>query len=371
MLFFCEKRTSGPKTSLSKMKHFLTARAVPLEIDLTRRRRLRNCCFTLNNPDTHDGPAIMQGIISQPRLQFLVYQYEVGDNGTPHYQGYMEFTTKVAFKDLRENWFMLCGAHLAPRRGSQEQAIHYCVKPEDGCTCVHCEKARQMPHNGRFSDDPEESGPWFVGVRKRQGLRSDLKAFIEDLTNFEISRWTVFKRHRQIYARYRHFELTVYRFYSYEQKMKMFEEGRKPIVECYYGETGTGKTRSVFSRFGARNIHKPVIDGGPVVWFDLWYGQTCLLIDDFRNQIRFKAMLRLLDWYPEPQQVKGGVIMPYYTHIIITAQEHPQFWYPKMRAERRVCKADWDAFMRRFDLIERVGPPRQVVIEPTVRRGDG
>jgi len=77
-------------------------------------------CFTVNNPPGLLDPSLMDGVT------YCVYSEEVGDSGTYHLQGYVEFRTKRRLNAVRE---VLGGtAHVEPRRGTQEEAILYATK---------------------------------------------------------------------------------------------------------------------------------------------------------------------------------------------------------------------------------------------------
>nr|QGF19391.1 replication associated protein [Antarctic circular DNA molecule] len=82
----------------------------------------RNYCFTWNNPTSP--------IALHEKIGYLIYQEEIGESGTPHYQGYVEFKSKTritAIKKLGLPWNV---CHLEVRRGTQEEAIAYCTKEE-------------------------------------------------------------------------------------------------------------------------------------------------------------------------------------------------------------------------------------------------
>lgn len=66
--------------------------------------------FTLNNPT---DPVPFDVI----KMGYLVYQKEVGENGTPHFQGYCEFKTKKRLAAVKELLGQRC--HIDPRRGTQ------------------------------------------------------------------------------------------------------------------------------------------------------------------------------------------------------------------------------------------------------------
>lgn len=62
-------------------------------------------------------------------LSFIRYTLEVGENGTPHYQGHLECSSRVRRTQLRP---FLPRAWTAVRRGTFEQSEEYCLKDDDG-----------------------------------------------------------------------------------------------------------------------------------------------------------------------------------------------------------------------------------------------
>lgn len=106
----------------------------------------RNYCFTINNPS---GPLDFETCVG---LRYMIYQEEVGANGTTHYQGYLELSKASRMAAIKK-WPGFESAHLEVRRGTQDQAIAYCKK----------------------KDDTYRAGPWEFGEIVKQGHRSDLK----------------------------------------------------------------------------------------------------------------------------------------------------------------------------------------------------
>lgn len=101
--------------------------------------------FTLNNP-------VAPLELAHPRLTFWVYQGEIGEEGTPHYQGYCEFAVNVRLPLLQE---FIPGAHWEKRRGTAAEAYAYCTKEDTR------------------AEDPVQ---WGVMSRPSQGRRTDLEA---------------------------------------------------------------------------------------------------------------------------------------------------------------------------------------------------
>jgi len=114
----------------------------------------RHVCFTYNNP-TH-SPTDFQALLeAAERIRYAVFQLEEGDNGTPHYQGYVEFSKPTRFTWWQSN---IQRCHLEKRKGSREQARDYCRKEES-----------------------RKDGPWEVGVWKAggRGSRTDVSGIID------------------------------------------------------------------------------------------------------------------------------------------------------------------------------------------------
>jgi len=112
----------------------------------------KNWVFTINNPtgDEFDEPNEL--------ISFIVYQREIGEEGTMHYQGYLELARKQRLSWLKSK--VSATAHWEIRRGSQQQAVDYCTKEET-----------RVPGPG--------NGPFFHGERsviRAQGERSDIRA---------------------------------------------------------------------------------------------------------------------------------------------------------------------------------------------------
>lgn len=110
--------------------------------------KARHWCFTVNNPEQPLDWSAVKGV------RYAVYQMESGESGTPHFQGYVEFSTQPRLAALKK---ILPTAHWEPRRGTRDQARAYCMKDESRL------------------DGPWEFGNWISG----QGARSDLATAIE------------------------------------------------------------------------------------------------------------------------------------------------------------------------------------------------
>lgn len=92
--------------------------------------RAKNWCFTLNNYTDEEYQAVLD-CGNNPRLvEYLVVGKEVGDNGTPHLQGYVVFNAAVRFTTVK-NRLGSARLHLEVARGSPQTNKEYCTKDHD------------------------------------------------------------------------------------------------------------------------------------------------------------------------------------------------------------------------------------------------
>lgn len=97
-------------------------------------------CFTLNNPNIPEDHKFFQ---NNPFIQDLAYQLEVGENGTPHFQGYLRFKEKQRPKTVIPNdkihW------ELKKKTSTSLQAANYCMKKEGRIEGPWCKGACRPP----------------------------------------------------------------------------------------------------------------------------------------------------------------------------------------------------------------------------------
>ncbi len=258
-----------------------------------RELRYRNCCFTWNNPD---------GLIDfdEAKMDYLVYQEEVGAEGTYHFQGYCEFKEQLTQGQIKR---LLGGdrVHVDRRRGSQEQAINYCKDVEKRIPCTEI---------------------YEEGTPKNQGKRIDLEAFKNAVGEGMCLRDLV-EEHYATIARYP-------RFYTVLTQMRRPTRTVDLEVILLIGETGLGKTRSVYDAHGESNelFITPLSNG--TLWWDGYDGHKIVLMDDFAGSachMTLSTLLRLLDRYPVMAPIKGGFTWWLPDKIFVTTNLLPKLWY--------------------------------------------
>ena len=91
---------------------------------MSRTRRFRNLVFTLNNYTGEE----YQSLLNHPMFKYVIIGKEVGEQGTPHLQGYAELIKQMTLTKVKKD--IHPGMHFERRYGSQKEAIDYCK--EDG-----------------------------------------------------------------------------------------------------------------------------------------------------------------------------------------------------------------------------------------------
>lgn len=239
----------------------------------------RNVCWTLNNYTDADIEAIKDW-----PARYTIFGKEVGENGTPHLQGYTEFNEVMRISALKK---LNNRIHWEARRGNQTQAIDYCKKDDN------------------FTE---------VGTPKKQGKRTDLDDLAEIATDTSVNLYDVAMAAPATYARYSK-GIERLRQLSYKPRTT------QPLVYWRWGLAGVGKTRYCIEKHPNHYIK----DG--TMWWDGYTQQEAIIIDDFDGKWPYRDLLRILDRYAYQGQVKGGYININSPYIYITCEFEPSvFW---------------------------------------------
>ncbi len=163
-------------------------------------RRSRRWCFTINNPTDIDDP-------QQWPYRYVVWQKEVGENRTPHFQGYVVWHRARTLSACKGN---NPRAHWEIMRGSLKENDAYCRKEE-----------------GRID------GPWIRGQRPNPGKRNDLSDVCDMIMNND-SMVTVAKSYPTVYAKF-------YNGLRSLQTTVRDKERSRPNIFVFHGPSGVGK----------------------------------------------------------------------------------------------------------------------------------
>lgn len=92
------------------------------EVILNSSSRGRSWCFTVNNYTEAQKVSVVS-LVSKSKL--WVYGFEIGESGTPHIQGYVQFKNQTRFSTLKR---ALPTAHWEKAKGSAQDNLKYCSK---------------------------------------------------------------------------------------------------------------------------------------------------------------------------------------------------------------------------------------------------
>lgn len=271
--------------------------------------------FTYNNPLVASGDFDSEHgtDLGLTGYTYLVYQLEMGERQTLHYQGYVAFPTRKKFetmKRMKSEW------HWEPRRGTHAEAKQYCSKA-----------------------DSRLDGPWQFGddsaLPTVEGERTDLIAFRDAIREGRDDA-SLLDDFASCVARYPRFATTVR--LSVSQPVRLGLE-----VWVLWGDAGAGKTRFAYQE--EPGLYKAPLRSDKSIWFDGYQGQSCVLLDEFDGQMKLDTLLQLIDIHPVLIPVKGGFVHLRATKIFITSNSHWSDWYKwdgrevkKLALQRRISR---------------------------------
>lgn len=247
----------------------------------------RGYCFTWNNYSDEDIEYVKSLFESKrPKVRYLIYGKEIGEEkNTPHLQGYIYFENKVQFDTARK---LFKKNHVEQQRGTVDEAVEYCKKDKDYF------ELGEKPENGRRHDLEKVYSQIMEGTSI-----DDIILETPDVYNYA---------HR-----------AMHRLEDIQMRRKFrnfMTEG-----EWIYGSTGTGKSEYAFSDI--ENSYVYPYDNG---WCDAYKQQPIFVIDEFRGQISFNELLRMVDKHPNYSvRRRGREPLPFLSKkVIITSSLHPR-----------------------------------------------
>ena len=236
-------------------------------------------CFTLNNYTSDEVKAI-KAKFEDPAvdLRYGIIGHEVGDNGTPHLQGYCSFNKNLRFKGIKA----ILGerAHVEVAKGNEKSNFEYCSK------------------SGTFKE---------YGKRSEQGHRSDLDELAEMLddgkTLLEVSQYKP--------ATY----IRNYRGLAHYQSLRIADYEHDTVRGLWYhGPPGTGKSHA------ARQLDpSSMYIKAQNKWFDGYSGERVILLDDLDTNILGHYLKIWSDKYSCQGEIKGGTVKLRHHIFVVTS----------------------------------------------------
>lgn len=223
--------------------------------------------------------------------------------GRDHLQGYLEWTDKISMNALKK-YFPNDTVHFEIARGTRLDNYKYCrkldtmapnvfwyVKP--GCENMHNEG------QGTRTDLKE------VYERIEQGVKVDDLAIENPMMYHQYGRTLTKLEDIVMRKKYRHGWFT----------------------ECIWlwGKTGVGKSHRAFDGYTPDKCYNWPNDGE---WWDAYQQQELVIINDFRGEIRYADLLKMIDCWPYDVRRRGREPMPFLSkRVIITSSGPPEKIY--------------------------------------------
>lgn len=262
-------------------------------------------CFTINNWTDADVTELKK-LEESPRTRYLIIGKEVGEEGTPHIQGYVYFHNQTVFSTVKK---FLTRAHIEPSRGSVEDNVKYCSK--DGDFYEHGDKPVSQKRKGELGAEYWESNKKLAVEGKLDEI--DPKLFL-----------THYRTLKVIASDHKH----------------MPPDNAVLNNYWYYGPSGTGKSRKAHTENpGAflKNANK---------WWCDYKGEDVVIIEDIdKTHACLGHYFKIWgDHYAFPAEVKGSKINLRPKSIIITSNYHPaDIWSDSQTVE---------PILRRYEVVE-------------------
>lgn len=272
----------------------------PEGVRLRRQRngiRTKFWCWTLNNYTDEQEAELKNAVDRQSGVKYIVFGKEVGEQGTPHLQGYAELSGSVIRNAAKKTIGPHCfGMHLEPRLGTADEAITYCKK----------------------------DGDWFEAgtVAPGPGKRTDLDSLYTELES-GADMQSVSNSHFQLFLRYNR---GIGMWLSLNQK----REPRKcPRIHWMYGPSGSGKSTSARRLASEMEEDYFTVSTSPTgTWWGGYSGQKVVVLDDLRaGWFPHNVILRLFDSCQMTVPYHGGQAPLKAQTWIVTTNDPPHMLY--------------------------------------------
>lgn len=284
--------------------------------------------LTINNPHEKGFTHEKIKAVMDANFKSVVYWCmadEIGENGTYHTHLFLCGRSGIRFSTLRNHF---AGAHFEMCNGTAQENKDYIKK--EGKWSSH------KKHETCVDNTFEESGEIPVERKGRKNNMDDIYSMIKDgLTNFQIM-----EQIPEVMLHMDKLDAARQTIIQEEYKFKF----RKLNVTYLYGDSRTGKTRSVLDAYGYDNVYRVTDYMHP---FDNYLGQDVILFDEFRDSFRIGDMLNYLDPYPLQLPCRYYNKYACYTNIYIASNISLAEQYKNCPEE------DKSAFYHRIDCVKK------------------
>jgi len=315
--------------------------------------KLRNVCFTINNP-TEDDIELLHNGFEDGFFNYVLCGLEKGEKkGTPHLQGYAEMPEQNRLKAIRS--YMPRAAKIQERKGTQSIASNYCKKGE----MLKSEWNRLGPDGQKLREKGLDFGKNYIevldiGKPKKQGSRGDLENIQEELL-------AGVPLHEVIW-RCKNYQQAKFAELLYAQP-----QVKKPVrnwmteAYIYWGVANAGKTHKCMEEaeaYAKLNNYRVWHTSMNLQWWTGYNGQEVIIMDDFDDsKCALGMLLDLIDKKAMKVNPKGTAEVELLAkRVYITSNFSPFEWYSGTTENRRYALQS--RFTRDFEFTQQL--PKEI-----------
>lgn len=287
--------------------------------------------LTINNPQTCG--MTHEEIINRAQKfnpDYFCLSDEVGASGTPHTHVFVYSASPMRFSTMKKRFPT---AHIDKAMGSAQSNREY-IRKEGKWVDTDKSETRIEGSFQEFGEIPNEAD-------EKSPKMARLIQWVRDgMCNEEIL------------AMDPSFALKTKDIDVLRQELKFTEyssKNRQIRVHYIFGDSGTGKTRSIFEKHPASDICRITNYGSKGrVQFDSYRGQSVLVFEEFHSQIPIADMLNYLDIYPVMLPARYYDRTACYTEVYITSNIPLEQQYPDLQKSQGET---WNALLRRIHTV--------------------
>lgn len=284
--------------------------------------------FTINNFDDKT----VEVLTNYDKCEYIVFGKEVGEQGTPHLQGYVEHKNGLTFSAFNKRLGLKAGgiyARCANRKGTPRQAAGYCKKGSEDADDYSV-----------YFDEPSKTWDGFEkGCISSQGCRIDIQNTVNEIMSGNLTPDEICIDNAEHYHQYGRTFNKAFDILKRKQFRTWMTKGF-----WYHGPTNVGKSHEVFKDFNPSTHY---------IWnikekLQTYKGQEIIIINDFRGELDYAYLLNLIDKWAMYIPYKGEEPFPMLAREVrITSSLPPDAVYKNRNKEDKL-----DQLLRRCEVIE-------------------
>lgn len=298
----------------------------------------RSWFAVFNNPAEHGYPGTPQEVCDRLRDEWHTQEhpersgawvYCISEKGLHHIHMVLEDNQPIRFSQIRGKYCP--GMHLEETKGLKKQVEDYIHK-----TGQFAEKGEQIIYSC-------DVGTIYGG----QGRRSDLVA-IYDYVQRGMTPVQILDTDPKFYKN----ESIIRKMY-FQKRSADTPAVRDVRVIWHTGESGSGKSFSrvqLINEVGEDQIYY-LTDYTSSSMFDGYNGEPYLWLEDFKGEMKFGLLLRLLDVYKADLHARYTNCKALWNEVHITSVMHPKGIYHKMVDRDKSAEDKVEQLLRRITCI--------------------